>query len=169
MATFISEARTEIIDAVRTGLNDATIKGFDIEDAERINWRDLVDRYERNATGEKLGYPWVVVGYEGMGDSDWGLANDAYEFHLTIWYVDGIRNGTSTGKTTDALRDGIETKLNAVKDAFRADSTGKFQMLDTGLSFDLSVNNAANSYFMSANVPLFAGALSMIVLVGQPM
>lgn len=169
MATFISAGREEIIDAIRTGLNDSSIKGFDVEDAERVNWQNLVERYEANSAGEKLAYPWVVVDFGQLVAGDWGLRNDAYEMPLTVWFIDGIRNGTSTGKTTVALRTGIEDKLNAVKNALRADTTGKFVMLDSGISLDLSVENVPNNYFLSSNVPLFAGGLRCRILIGEAM
>lgn len=169
MAQFVSTAREELIDAVRAGLNDANIKGFDIEDAERINWMTLVERYEANLSGEKLAYPWIVVHFGQMTTVEWGLRSDCYELPFTVYFIDGIKNGTSTGKTTIALRTGIEDKLNAIKNALRADTTGKFTMLDTGISIDLSVDSAMNSYFLGGNIPLFGGSLATRILIGEPM
>ena len=164
MASYLSNARDRIAEiAVSTlGLSGVN-KIFDIATAEKVDWRGLMARIERDATAEGLTPPYCVIVFGPAMPTDLGLSNRARAMEVHVIYISDLRSG-STSLSMAEVRTNIEDKLVAYEAALLTDADGTIQTWD--ISTDLDSSNPANDYYQTFGVPLYAGILRAQIICG---
>ena len=143
----------DIIIAAVPGVNTIA----NIDDANRINWRQLIEAAQKGGAVE-WETPWVIVEFGPAASSDKGGSGIMVDVPLSIWYVTDW-----TPATDDALEE-IYSAIEAIIEALRSYSGGNFTAQEA--SFDVSQQNAGNVFFSKALMPYVCGQITVPISFG---
>lgn len=163
--SFLSDARSAMYTLIGNAWSGvATI--WDVENANRFSWRELIDNWEKSQTTHDVQPPFAVLRCLEAVPDEWGVSNEAYKWPVLIYYVTGLRN-TSTGaaKSQETLMAEIEDAQLAMTAALKAYTSGAFSVFN--FSLDASDTSAANDYMLSKNLPFYVGAVRADLIVGR--
>lgn len=164
MASVLSAARDRVAALAVTAFSiTGNTRLFDVATAEKLDWRQLMQRVEQNAAAEGIAPPYGVLAYSPARQVDSSLRSVTYEQQIHILYVGSLRNGSTT-KTSMALRTEIEDALLSLQNAILTDTAGSIQSWDCEI--DCDEGNAPNSYYMATGTALYAGILRMTLMLG---
>ncbi len=129
---------------------------FRIVQMERIAWRHKFDF-------KKLAAPWCVWGTGATSSvGGYGACNVVFKPRVTVYYV---AQSVVPGQTDVAGY--VQERLFALEQILRQNDFTGFQFWDEeGITYDVSDENPANSTFVHANLPMFAGSFSFNALFG---
>ena len=140
-------------------------QNFNVETAERYNWRDLVEKMEQGAIGG-LQVPYVVTQWSPSASSGaFGLHNDSYEQGCVLWYATSTHQADGIPKGSKVIYTELEDRFKAMKDYLYAYGGGKATILEASL--DISDANMANAYYLGANQPFYAAAITIRFSFGE--
>lgn len=165
MASFISAARDRIAALCVTSFAPAgNNRLIDVATAEKIDWRQLMERVEQDASANGLAPPYTVLAYGPAVEADASLKSTSYEMQVHVLYVVSLANGATT-KTASEVRTEIEDKLLGLQSSVYTDSSGSIQCWDSEI--DCDSGNGPNSYYLTTGTPLYAGVLRLNLLIGK--
>lgn len=161
MSNFRSGIRDDIYDLVEAA--DANIQViFSSEKANRIDWRQLVQRGEQGASGDTLDLPFVVVLFEPMNPANYGASNDSYEWPVTIYYV-----LSTVGRSATQLEIALDNAATLIRQALRGYTGTKFTLKEKAVAIDDSVMMEANQTLTQYNHPMQCVALRFTLICGE--
>jgi hypothetical protein len=164
MASVLSAARDRVAALAVTAFSiTGNNRLFDVATAEKLDWRQLMQRVEQDATAAGIAPPYAVLAYAPARQVDSSLRSVTYEQMIHVLYVGSLRNGSTT-KTSMALRTEIEDALISLQNSILTDTNGAIQSWDSEI--DCDEGNAPNSYYMTTGTMLYAGILRMNLMVG---
>lgn len=158
-------AREEMINAIAASL-PSTMAFFNAQKARRINWRVLVEMFQKGSA-DGLTAPWSVFWAGAATASDeWGITNDAFVQSFTVWWVEEFRDSNGTVRSTFEVRKAIEDALNDIRKMLRSTAFVNFTVLEAG-QINTSEDTEANKFFIGSNLPFEAGELTFQVVWGE--
>ena len=160
MASIFSAARDAIYPLVETHFAVSTI--FNVQTAERVNIRFLIEQAEQSVATISLATPYAVTAWGSADPADWACNAEEYEQEVAIYLITSTRNGANP-ITDRTLLTSLEDKAVALTNALRDHNTS---FITTSTSIDLAHTNEGNSFFLLNNLPLACIVVRARILVG---
>ncbi len=158
-------AREELVGAIAALLPEQ-MPFFNAQKAQRINWRVLVEMFQKGKA-DGLTAPWAVIWAGPATATDqFGLTNDAFIQNFTIWWVEEFRSQNGTVRGTHEVRKAIEDGLGDIRRMARTHEFISLTVLEAGVA-DTSEANEANQFFIKSNLPYECGECSIQVVWGE--
>jgi len=165
MASVLSAARDRVAALAVTAFGiSGNNRLMDVAVAAKTDWRDLMERVEKNASAVGIAPPYAVMAFAPAQQVDGALRSTTFDQIFHILYVASLRNG-STAIPVFTVRTTIEDELLQLQQAVFNDTSGSIQCWDCQI--DLDENNPANNYYGQFQIPLYAGILTMTIQTGD--
>lgn len=166
MSNVIQEARDRLAELTVTAFGlGGNERLFDIQVAAKIDWRSLMQKVEENSSATGLIPPYGVLAYGPARTEGGALNSQTMMLDITVVCVEALKSG-GTARTSSETRTLIEDSLLLLRTNIFAETTAnaKFQAWDAVI--DTDQDNPANSYYLQYKLPLYAGIMTMPIMVG---
>lgn len=158
-------AREELVGAIAALLPEE-MPFFNAQKAQRINWRVLVEMFQKGKA-DGLTAPWAVIWAGPATATDqFGITNDAFIQNFTIWWVEEFRSQNGTVRGTHEVRKAIEDGLGDIRRLLMSSVFTNFAAMSEG-RIDASESTQSNDFFVKSNLPYQAGELSFQIMFGE--
>lgn len=153
----VRDAQLQILDVARDTWTGMT-RFFEDMTAERLNWRQLLEQFEKTAGTEGFTAPYGVAVWWQMEDTDeWGFGGVTLRSKCHLWYITSTKGAGGVTKGVAAVRQEIQDAGETLAGALKAISGPDTTVLSTHL--DAGPGNVANAYFLDKGIPLAAVAV----------
>jgi hypothetical protein len=138
------------------------------DQADRFNWRELLDKLESGDEDLGLAVPFVVmqVGPAIESTDNPVCTTENYAHPISLHYVrsNHLTEGEETAEST--IAELLVAKLEAMRDAIRAGGHSDFQVMRRP-TLDVGDNNPANIVFLDGGHPYQAGTITFVAEIWQ--
>lgn len=166
MADSIQAAVQDEIIAALAAYLPADMPFFNSQKAQRVNWRVMVERAQRNLSGG-LSAPWGVIWFGPLSPVEYGMNSECSRMEVQVWFVDELRDGSATVIQTSTANKTMADRLHDIWHEFRDGTFNAFWVPNETPRVDISESTEANKFFLGSNLPFKASQISFYVEFGE--